>query len=422
MRPPSRAVTRASSPNASTAPISPGSARAPGSRCKARPLGGIRDRRLHARQGRPRASGRAAARILGGQGAAATRVTSARDWTMPPSRSCSRRSRELKRKRSPFAEKPPLHRPTTWLEPRLVAEVNFSEWTPAGLLRAPVFVRLRDDVPAAVDRAGRERDAPPGGGAAPPAPCARRHRRCVARPRCARAAGEPGQELRADSGERAASAHQPRPRLLARDRRTRPAITKRDFMRYLAARRALHAAAPEGPAAHHDPHARGHRRRALLSEALGAGAAGVRRDGDRCSPSSRTSGTAISWPTTCRRSCGSARSARSSSTSGTRAPASVPPEARRRAAPTTPARSRRSSRRCSTTPTTWCSTSTLHLLGQGGQGRGARAQRQGLRGRQARGVLAARAARGDVARGGRQDLRQDRPARVRAHRAHGDLR
>ena len=38
-----------------------------------------------------------------------------------------------KRTRSPFAEKPPLHRPTTWLEPRLVAEVTFSEWTPGGL-------------------------------------------------------------------------------------------------------------------------------------------------------------------------------------------------------------------------------------------------------------------------------------------------
>ncbi|MDE2448372.1 MAG: non-homologous end-joining DNA ligase [Gammaproteobacteria bacterium] len=60
----------------------------------------------------------------------------------------TRRTRELKRQRSPFAQKPPIHRPTTWLEPRLVAEVNFIDWTPAGLLRAPVFARLRDDVPA----------------------------------------------------------------------------------------------------------------------------------------------------------------------------------------------------------------------------------------------------------------------------------
>jgi bifunctional non-homologous end joining protein LigD len=59
----------------------------------------------------------------------------------------TQRTRELKRKSSPFGEKPPIHRPTTWLEPRLVAEVNFSDWTAAGLLRAPVFARLRDDIP-----------------------------------------------------------------------------------------------------------------------------------------------------------------------------------------------------------------------------------------------------------------------------------
>ena len=57
------------------------------------------------------------------------------------------RTRELQVRRWPFAQKPALHRPTTWLEPRLVAEVSFLDWTPAGLLRAPVFIRLRDDVP-----------------------------------------------------------------------------------------------------------------------------------------------------------------------------------------------------------------------------------------------------------------------------------
>jgi bifunctional non-homologous end joining protein LigD len=52
----------------------------------------------------------------------------------------------LARKQCPFAEKPPLHRPTRWVEPKLVAEVNFAAWTPTGYLRAPVFLRLRDDV------------------------------------------------------------------------------------------------------------------------------------------------------------------------------------------------------------------------------------------------------------------------------------
>jgi bifunctional non-homologous end joining protein LigD len=56
------------------------------------------------------------------------------------------RTVRLRRKDSPFAEEVPLHRPTTWLQPKLVAEVTFSEWTPAGSLRAPVFVRLRDDI------------------------------------------------------------------------------------------------------------------------------------------------------------------------------------------------------------------------------------------------------------------------------------
>jgi bifunctional non-homologous end joining protein LigD len=69
------------------------------------------------------------------------------------------RGSQLKRSDSPFAEPPPLHRPTTWLDPRLVAEVTYSEWTPAGALRAPVFLRLRDDIdPRSVTRPGGRAD------------------------------------------------------------------------------------------------------------------------------------------------------------------------------------------------------------------------------------------------------------------------
>ena len=50
---------------------------------------------------------------------------------------------KLTRKTPPFVEKPDLHRPTTWIEPKLVAEVNFASFTPDGNLRAPVFLRLR---------------------------------------------------------------------------------------------------------------------------------------------------------------------------------------------------------------------------------------------------------------------------------------
>jgi bifunctional non-homologous end joining protein LigD len=63
---------------------------------------------------------------------------------------------KLTRKTSPFAEKPDLHRPTTWLEPKLVAEVNFASFTPDGNLRAPVFLRLRDDIKPGDVRSGPE--------------------------------------------------------------------------------------------------------------------------------------------------------------------------------------------------------------------------------------------------------------------------
>ena len=52
----------------------------------------------------------------------------------------------LETERHPFAEAPPLHRATVWMRPETVAEVKFAEWTPDGYLRAPVFVRLREDV------------------------------------------------------------------------------------------------------------------------------------------------------------------------------------------------------------------------------------------------------------------------------------
>src|SRR5882724_12334373 len=57
-----------------------------------------------------------------------------------------KRMAELARKRSPFTAEAPLHRPTKWLEPQLVVEVTFQNWTPDGLLRAPVLIRLRDDI------------------------------------------------------------------------------------------------------------------------------------------------------------------------------------------------------------------------------------------------------------------------------------
>jgi bifunctional non-homologous end joining protein LigD len=54
----------------------------------------------------------------------------------------------LQRDTCPFEEKPELNAPTTWVEPQVVAEVSFQSWTDDDHLRAPVFLRLRDDVDA----------------------------------------------------------------------------------------------------------------------------------------------------------------------------------------------------------------------------------------------------------------------------------
>ncbi|MGH8773523.1 MAG: hypothetical protein ACREV2_20460, partial [Burkholderiales bacterium] len=60
---------------------------------------------------------------------------------------------QLQRKTCPFAEKPEVHSPTTWVEPEVVAEVRFQNWTDDGSLRAPIFLRLRDDIdPKSVQR------------------------------------------------------------------------------------------------------------------------------------------------------------------------------------------------------------------------------------------------------------------------------
>jgi bifunctional non-homologous end joining protein LigD len=137
----------------------------------------------------------------------------------------TRRTRELKVTRSPFAEKPPIHRPTTWLEPRLVAEVNFSDWTPAGLLRAPVFARLRDDVPPqSIGRPGETDSAVDS-----------------ASPSASDPVAEVLQQLAGKGARLDLTVEGARLRLTNLDRvywpatADAPAITKRDFIRYLAA-------------------------------------------------------------------------------------------------------------------------------------------------------------------------------------------
>jgi bifunctional non-homologous end joining protein LigD len=59
-----------------------------------------------------------------------------------------RRLRELEREDPPFADVHPIPRGTHWVEPELVAQIAFSEWTRDGRLRHPRYLGLRDDKPA----------------------------------------------------------------------------------------------------------------------------------------------------------------------------------------------------------------------------------------------------------------------------------
>jgi bifunctional non-homologous end joining protein LigD len=59
--------------------------------------------------------------------------------------------------RCPFPTVPPTPEPAQWVRPELVAQVRFTEWTPDGVLRHPVYLGLRTDVdPHAVRREGRQ--------------------------------------------------------------------------------------------------------------------------------------------------------------------------------------------------------------------------------------------------------------------------
>jgi bifunctional non-homologous end joining protein LigD len=51
----------------------------------------------------------------------------------------------LRMRASPFKERVKDESTTTWVKPKLVAEVKFTEWTAAGEMRHPAFVGLRQD-------------------------------------------------------------------------------------------------------------------------------------------------------------------------------------------------------------------------------------------------------------------------------------
>ena len=68
--------------------------------------------------------------------------------------------RQLARDDSPLAVplRGPDARGVSWVEPRLVAEVEFAEWTNEGIVRQATFVSLRSDKPA--EAITREQAAP----------------------------------------------------------------------------------------------------------------------------------------------------------------------------------------------------------------------------------------------------------------------
>jgi bifunctional non-homologous end joining protein LigD len=77
-----------------------------------------------------------------------------------------RRKLEASRRADPACVGPiPNEKGITWVEPRVVCEVEFTEWTDEGLLRQPVFLRFRDDKEPE-ECVGSGAPGQPGGGAA----------------------------------------------------------------------------------------------------------------------------------------------------------------------------------------------------------------------------------------------------------------
>jgi len=98
---------------------------------------------------------------------------------------------------SPFRTRPNSNERPHWAEPRLVAQVRFTEWTEDGKLRHPIYLGLRDDVDASQVRreagglkAGSERSRTGPGGRRPaaPRPAAEKRARGAKRPRAVHAA------------------------------------------------------------------------------------------------------------------------------------------------------------------------------------------------------------------------------------------
>lgn len=58
------------------------------------------------------------------------------------------RMKPFEQSRCPFKQRPSVNAPVQWVQPRLVCEVAFQEWTIDGRMRQPIFLGLREDKPA----------------------------------------------------------------------------------------------------------------------------------------------------------------------------------------------------------------------------------------------------------------------------------
>ena len=298
----------------------------------------------------------------GARGSCALPATSARVSMRRRSRRCARGWRRCIRERSPFAAAPPLHRPTTWVAPEARRRGQLrrvdARWAAARAgVRAGARRRRAAQRDARTVQRTRQRRASPracrraAARAQPPSQAMRSTRSCSSSTR-------PGQRLDLELDGDAAAPHQSGSRVLAGRSRVgqRPAVTKRDLIRYLAAVSRFML-----------PHLKD---RPLTMIRMPEGIDGERffqkhweqplpdfvRDGaDLLGPSGRAAGLPAgeqSADTAVARR----RTARSSFTSGIHAPR-LEADARQPQHAITRARSRPSRPRCSTTPTTWCSTS-----------------------------------------------------------------
>ena len=277
--------------------------------------------------------------------------------------------------------------------------MSFHSWTDDDHLRAPVFLRLRDDVDpkSGASREARRRHA------------GHRHRVDHRRPdrRDRRAARKPQGGDDARGGTAPDPPHESRSRLLAGESGAEAAgAHQARSPALLRASLAVHAAASCRSPAHDDPHAGRHPRAAIFPEALGAGASRVRRVDHRVlGPQGRAARvSAVQQPADApvARAVRHARVSRLAFARQMGARRALEEHRLRELARLARSLGAQLSRLRAVRHR------SLHLFRQGSRRRGAGAQHRRLREGQGSGVLAARAPAEHVARGHRQDVGQDR--------------